>query len=49
MDEPLSLNILGINAAGILCKIDSFENWIKEKSPAIFSIQETKVQSLGQI
>ena len=43
------MNILGVNAAGILGKIDSFENWLKVKMPAIFSIQETKVSRKGLI
>ena len=43
------MTFLGINANKILNKIDSFENWVKEKSPAVFIIQETKVPSIGQI
>ena len=40
---------MGINAAGILGKIESFEHWLKDKTPAIFSIQETKVPIKGLI
>ena len=43
------MTILGINANKILSKIDSFDHWVKEKCPAIFVIQETKVSSIGQI
>ena len=41
--------ILGVNAAGILTKIDSFDKWIKDKKPAIFVIQESKVPQKGKI
>ena len=43
------MNIIGINAAGILSKLDSFDNWIKERLPTIFTLQETKVSMIGQI
>ena len=33
----------------MLNKIDSLKNWLKEKSPAIFIVQETKVPALGQL
>ena len=47
--ENIELTVLGINANNILNKLESFESWLKEKSPAIFVIQETKVPSIGQI
>ena len=47
--ENLLINILGINSAGILSKLDSFDHWLKESNPQIFSIQETKVQNTGQV
>ena len=38
--------IVGIrNYAGIMSNIDSFDNWLTEMHPAMFSIQETKVAS----
>ena len=43
------LEIIGINASGILNKIDSFEDWLLAKNPAIFTIQETKVPTLNCI
>ena len=43
------MNIFGINAAGILSKIDSFESWLTDSNPAIFMVQETKVAVTGQI
>ena len=46
--ENFLMNILGINSAGILSKLDSF-HWLKESNPQIFSIQETKIQNTGQI
>ena len=49
MKETIAMTILGVNANKILNKLDSLENWLKEKSPAIFLIQETKVPSIGQI
>ena len=49
MKENVELTILGINSNNILNKLDLFESWLKEKSPAIFMLQETKVPSIGQI
>ena len=43
------MNFIGINAAGLLSKLDSFENWLIDSNPAIFSVQETKVATTGQI
>ena len=43
------MKILGINAAGILGKIDSFDNWLKQGIYHVFSVQETKVQNISQI
>ena len=43
------MTILGVNANNLLNKIDSFKNWIKEKSPAILIVKETKVPTLGQL
>ena len=43
------LNICGVNANGLLNKIDSFDYWIKEREPTIFCIQETKVSKVGKI
>ena len=40
---------MGVNANKILNKIDTFDNWLIEKDPAVFTLQETKVSSIGQI
>ena len=48
-DINSSLNFMGINAAGIMSKIDSLESWLNELTPEIFTIQETKVAITGQI
>ena len=48
-NDCISINIIGVNAAGILNKIDSFDSWLTDKCPSIFSIQETKVPIKGQI
>ena len=44
-----SLKVYGINAAGLLSKMESFENVLKEVSPSIFCIQETKARRCNQI
>ena len=48
-NQNIALNIIGINTAKILSKIDSFENWLQESNPAVFIMQETKVAITGQI
>ena len=32
-----------------MSKVDSFDHWLKESKPSIFSVQETKVKTVGQI
>ena len=36
------LKIIGVNAAGLMSKIDSFEKLLSDEQPSIFCIQETK-------
>ena len=48
-NQNIAFNIIEINTAGIMSKISSFENWLQESSPAIFTMQETKVTITGQI
>ena len=43
------MNILAINANGILGKIDSFDTWLQDIYPSMFVIQETKVPTTGKI
>ena len=40
---------MGVNAAGILNKLDSFENLIRSEEPSIFCLQETKAKKENQI
>ena len=41
-----SLKVYGINSAGLMNKLDSFENVLQEMKPLIFCIQETKLNLL---
>ena len=43
------VKIVGVNAAGILNKLDSFENLIRSEEPSIFCLQETKAKKENQI
>ena len=47
--ESIELKLIGINANAIMGKIDTFENWLSHFLPDIFTIQETKVGTSGQI
>jgi exonuclease III len=40
---------VGVNAAGILNKLDSFENLIRSEEPSIFCLQETKAKKENKI
>ena len=40
---------MGVNAAGILNKLDSFENLIRSEEPSIFCLQETKAKKENKI
>ena len=44
-----NLNILGLNCAGILNKLESFEDLLLNKEPTVFCLQETKVKRPNQI
>ena len=44
-----NVKIVGINAAGIMTKLDSFENLLRSENPAIFCIQETKAKKENKI
>ena len=44
-----NLKIFGLNCAGILNKLESFENLLLSKEPSIFCLQETKVKRPNQI
>ena len=44
-----NIKIVGLNCAGILNKLDSFEDLLKNKDPLIFCLQETKVRRPNQI
>ena len=40
---------MGVNCAGILNKLESFEDLLIKKEPTIFCLQETKVKRPNQI
>ena len=44
-----NIQILGLNCAGILNKLESFEDILLNKQPSIFCLQETKVKRPNQI
>ena len=44
-----SLKLVGINSAGLLSKLDSFEKLLVDEEPSIFSFQETKLRKPNQI
>ena len=44
-----SLKIVGVNCAGLLSKLDSFEKLLVDEEPSIFSLQETKLRKSNQI
>ena len=44
-----NIKVLGLNCAGILNKLESFENLLLKKEPSIFCLQETKVKRQNQI
>ena len=44
-----SLKMVGINSAGLLSKLESFENLLVDEVPSIFSLQETKLSKPNQI
>ena len=43
------VKIVGVNAAGIMSKIESFENFLNTQVPTIFCVQETKLKRPNQI
>ena len=44
-----SLKIVGVNCAGLLSKLESFEKLLVDEEPSIFSLQETKLSKPNQI
>ena len=44
-----SLKIVGVNCAGLLTKLESFEKLLVEEEPSMFSLQETKLSKPNQI
>jgi hypothetical protein len=44
-----SLKLVGVNAAGLLGKLESFEKLLVDEEPSIFSLQETKLSKPNQI
>ena len=43
------MKIIGVNSAGLMSKIDSFEKLLIDKNPSVFCIQETKLKKPNQI
>ena len=48
-NEMKSLKIIGVNAAGLMSKINSFEKLLCEEQPSIFCVQETKLKKANRI
>ena len=44
-----SLKIVGINSAGLMSKLESFENLLVKEEPSVFSLQETKCKKPNKI
>ena len=44
-----SLKLVGINSAGLLSKLESFEKLLLDEVPSIVSLQETKLSKPNQI
>ena len=44
-----SFKIIGINCAGLMSKIVSFEKLISDEQPSLFCLQETKMKKPNQI
>ena len=42
--KPTKLRMLGVNAAGIKCKLKSFDKILKKLKPQSWSVQETKLK-----
>ena len=49
LSKSHKLQIIGVNCAGILSKLESFEDLLINKEPSIFCLQETKVKRANQI
>ena len=38
-----------MNAAGLMCKLDSFEKLLCDEQPSVFCVQETKMKKSNEI
>ena len=43
------LNLLGVNAAGLSCKLFSFDKLLEDINPGVFFVEETKMRKIGMI
>ena len=43
--QTQSLKVIGVNAAGLSSKLQSFEKLLRDEDPSIFCIQETKLKN----
>ena len=41
--------VIGVNAAGLMSKIESFEKLLRDKQPSVFCLQETKLKKPNKI
>ena len=44
-----TLKVIGVNAAGLLSEMHSFEQLLKEENPSVFCLQEMKLKKVHQI
>ena len=47
-NKSKSLKIFGINCAGLMSKIKSFEKVLIDENPSVFCLQETKIKKPNQ-
>ena len=47
--EQNKMRIIGVNAAGIKCKLKSFESLLNKVNPQIWALQETKLKENERI
>ena len=43
------LRLVGMNAAGLSSKLDSFDKMLKDLIPGVFFVEETKLKRQGRI
>ena len=43
------LKVIGVNSAGLMCKLESFEKLLRDEQPSVFCVQETKLKKANKI